>query len=57
MADAKIYIPYCHALNDNIDAAVRLYRAFLAEFPESPDRDWVQGQVEKLTAPPEEEGK
>lgn len=46
--EASIWVPYCLDKADKDAEALELYEAFIVEFPESEDIDWVNKQIDKL---------
>ena len=52
--DANIWPAYINAKMGDTTQAVKRYTAFLKNFPESDEVEWVQGQIDKLTAKPQE---
>lgn len=46
--EASIWIPYCLDRAERDTEALEMYEAFILEFPESEDIDWVNKQIKKL---------
>jgi len=52
--DAVIYQGICHKAKGDTAAAIVVYESYVEKFPESPDLEWVQEQIDKLKNQPEE---
>ncbi len=46
--DAEVYIPYSYAKAGDTTQALELYQKFLSAHPDSPDTDWVRGNISTL---------
>lgn len=53
--DAEVYVPWLYAQAGDDQQAVKYYREFLTNFPESEEVDWVKKQIDKIENPEAEE--
>jgi outer membrane protein assembly factor BamD (BamD/ComL family) len=52
--DARVLIPYTYHKNEEPDKALKLYKEYLEEYPDSPNFEWVQRQIESIEEEEEE---
>jgi len=57
VADAELYIASCYNKLGSPDEAVKLYRQFLVNHPQSEDTTYAKKQIDKILNPPKDEKK
>jgi hypothetical protein len=54
--DAVVYQAIVQRSMADTAGAVATFQSYVEKFPESPDAEWVQEQIEKMTSPTTETG-
>lgn len=50
-AESATYVPYILNRQGKKDEALKLYKQFLIDYPQSEEVDWVKGQIQQLSKP------